>query len=97
MKKIFSSHRHFNLWKRKRGDKPPKNPRIRGDPIGRWKVCALGMQAAQLLTQRLARAKRMDLQLRGPLPPHSLPKGVLAGPAPGKPVPKRLPQPPSQT
>lgn len=48
---MFSSRRHFNLWEGKQGEEPPKNPRIQGDPGGKWKVSALEMQAAGLFTQ----------------------------------------------
>lgn len=78
MEKIFSSRRHFNLWKRKRGNKLPENPRIHGDPRGKWKVFALGMQADELFTGCLASRARMDRQLLGRFPLPQLPK-PLAG------------------
>lgn len=93
-KKIFSSRHHFNLWKRKRDDKLPKNPRIQGDQRGKRKVFALGMQAAELCTQRLASMTRTE----EPAAPQaisssSLPKLTSLLPFAGKSVHEVPPQP----
>lgn len=73
---MFSSRRHFNLWEGKQGEEPPKNPRIQGDPGGKWKVSALEMQAAGLFTQCWASGRRRDQPLLKlfslPFPPKSV-------------------------